>query len=356
MTEVMNPVNALPPPFEKVISKDEPDTPMYGWAITEDESRRLTAFFGRDFKETGLCGTYVTGPPMPCINCGKWTEFIDWVYTALQRSVHSKDFMFQALKNKQRPQENAHDVYCSGCGALTHCRTGNNREGVAANIDLAGNLKKGASTYSKGSYNTDTKDASAGVSYWDKYLRNILGIKGPTEGNTASDLGSKAGKPTQKSLRWAGIWAGYQPGEIANTSKDEHQVQATFWIPSNPWTDYLSDHQGKKDVKADEEPNEATRWAGIWANYEPRKDNGVEDIETQVSRTLWIPSNPWFMYSSSKNTNNVKADEENNEATRWAGAWANYQPGQDKNGRETVEEHVETSETALQGEVQALAV
>ena len=23
-------------------------------------------------------GTYVTGPPVPCEGCGKWTEFIDW--------------------------------------------------------------------------------------------------------------------------------------------------------------------------------------------------------------------------------------------------------------------------------------
>lgn len=60
------------------------------------------------------------------------------VYTALKRDVHNPDFIFNALKNGQRPKETAHDVYCSGCGALTHCRAGGSREGPAPDVVAAG--------------------------------------------------------------------------------------------------------------------------------------------------------------------------------------------------------------------------
>jgi hypothetical protein len=60
------------------------------------------------------------------------------VWTAIYRGVHSSDFMFQALKDSRQPQENMHDVYCSGCGRLTACRSRNNAEGGAPDIFLAG--------------------------------------------------------------------------------------------------------------------------------------------------------------------------------------------------------------------------
>lgn len=46
--------------------------------------------------------------------------------------------MFNALKNRQFPNENMHDVYCSECGKLTKARSRNNAEGGAETIQAAG--------------------------------------------------------------------------------------------------------------------------------------------------------------------------------------------------------------------------
>ena len=51
---------------------------LYRWFISEDEYLRLNKLFGRDFQETGLGGTTIYGPPVPCDGCGKYSELIDW--------------------------------------------------------------------------------------------------------------------------------------------------------------------------------------------------------------------------------------------------------------------------------------
>ena len=51
---------------------------LYRWFITEDEYLRLSKLFGRDFQETGLAGTTLFSPPVPCDGCGKYSELIDW--------------------------------------------------------------------------------------------------------------------------------------------------------------------------------------------------------------------------------------------------------------------------------------
>ena len=60
------------------------------------------------------------------------------VWTALWRGVHSREFMFKSLQESRQGKENAHDVYCSECGALTDRRSRNNAEGGAPNIFVAG--------------------------------------------------------------------------------------------------------------------------------------------------------------------------------------------------------------------------
>lgn len=60
------------------------------------------------------------------------------VWTALHRGVHSRDFMFKALKDSRQGMEIAHDVYCSECGTLTAARLTHNSEGGADDIFLAG--------------------------------------------------------------------------------------------------------------------------------------------------------------------------------------------------------------------------
>lgn len=60
------------------------------------------------------------------------------VWTAIQCGVHSKEFIFKALKDHRQGVETAHDVYCSECGTLTMARTINKAEGGEPNIYLAG--------------------------------------------------------------------------------------------------------------------------------------------------------------------------------------------------------------------------
>ncbi len=56
----------------------------------------------------------------------------------MQRKVHTTDFIFSAMKQRRQGDQTAHDVYCSGCGTLTHLRANVNATGVAPNIWAAG--------------------------------------------------------------------------------------------------------------------------------------------------------------------------------------------------------------------------
>ncbi|KAG5635568.1 hypothetical protein H0H81_010772 [Sphagnurus paluster] len=159
-----------PPPTKYLGKHDGHD--MYRWYITEDEYLRLSKLFGRDFQEAGLGATIVRGVPAPCQDCGKYTEFIDWVWTALQRGVHSSDFMFKALKESRQGEEGAHDVYCSECGLLTIAQSNNKSEGGAKNIWLAGRLNRSAyPAKPRQSASTSRKagDASKKVVVWGKW-------------------------------------------------------------------------------------------------------------------------------------------------------------------------------------------
>ncbi|KAI9456319.1 hypothetical protein HD554DRAFT_210793 [Boletus coccyginus] len=121
--------NKIKPPV-KNLNKPEGERESYLWYITEDEYLRLNKiFYPREFQETGLGGTKVVGLPSPCPGCGKYTEFIDWVWTALRRGVHTRNFMFNSLKAGRQGAETMHDVYCSECGLLTTVRSRNNAEG-----------------------------------------------------------------------------------------------------------------------------------------------------------------------------------------------------------------------------------
>ncbi|KAF5389007.1 hypothetical protein D9757_005103 [Collybiopsis confluens] len=127
------------PPTKLLGPQDGRD--MHLWYITEDEYLRLTKLLRRDFQETGVGGTNVHGLPTPCRGCGKYTEFIDWVWTALARGVHSREFMFKALVEGRQGVETSHDAYCSACGLLA-ARTGDDREGGKPDIFQAGPLER----------------------------------------------------------------------------------------------------------------------------------------------------------------------------------------------------------------------
>ncbi|KDQ28394.1 hypothetical protein PLEOSDRAFT_1084146 [Pleurotus ostreatus PC15] len=130
---------------------DEGGGPTYRWFITEDEYLRLCDIFGgRDFQETNVGATNVIGVPAPC-KTGSYNTLgarrrsdksvIVRVWTALQRKVHTADYMFEALKHRRMPKENMHDVYCSRCGTLTQCRSRDGAEGSAPHITHAASLR-----------------------------------------------------------------------------------------------------------------------------------------------------------------------------------------------------------------------
>ncbi|TBU38515.1 hypothetical protein BD309DRAFT_874215, partial [Dichomitus squalens] len=102
--------------------------------ISEDEKDRLTALLETDFNEANVAGTYVNAPPQACSHCGKETELIDWVYTALTRGVHSPEFIVESLKEGNIPKNVHHDVYCSRCGHLTAARDHTGSEGGSLHI------------------------------------------------------------------------------------------------------------------------------------------------------------------------------------------------------------------------------
>jgi len=139
---------------------------LYRWFITEDEYHRLNKLFGRDFQEANLGGTTFYSPPVPCEGCGKYSELIDWIWTALNRGVHSADFMFLAFKNGHQGKETVHDVYCSACGAMI-ARSRNNAEGGQPDIFLAGELKRidNYAMFKKGS-ESDTKEYPTWGKWW----------------------------------------------------------------------------------------------------------------------------------------------------------------------------------------------
>ena len=56
------------------------------------------------------------------------------VYTALQRGIHSKEWIVKALREGKISQKNAHDVYCSRCGHLTLFRDPTGDEGGVNHI------------------------------------------------------------------------------------------------------------------------------------------------------------------------------------------------------------------------------
>ncbi|KAI0722360.1 hypothetical protein C8T65DRAFT_629061 [Cerioporus squamosus] len=107
---------------------------VYFWKVGKEEGRRLTALLHHHFDDLAVEGTYVTSAPQACSHCGKQTEFADWVYTALERNVHSPEFIAQALKNGTSAENVYHDVYCSRCGHLTDFRDPFGTEGRAPHI------------------------------------------------------------------------------------------------------------------------------------------------------------------------------------------------------------------------------
>lgn len=82
-----------------------------------------------------MIGTYVL---LSSTRAGNHLIRMTRVWTAVERKVHSPTFIYNALKNGRQGDENAHDVYCSGCGTISPMRADGDLEGPASNIWLAG--------------------------------------------------------------------------------------------------------------------------------------------------------------------------------------------------------------------------
>ncbi|RPD53843.1 hypothetical protein L226DRAFT_433340, partial [Lentinus tigrinus ALCF2SS1-7] len=86
----------------------------YAWFVDADEEQRLAKLLGleseSEFHELDFLGFYATAPPYPCPRCGKETEFIDWVFTALERGIHSREWIVASLKAGRNSKKGPHDV------------------------------------------------------------------------------------------------------------------------------------------------------------------------------------------------------------------------------------------------------
>ncbi|KAI0630695.1 hypothetical protein C8Q77DRAFT_1160238 [Trametes polyzona] len=132
------------------IPQDALESTEYEMLITPDEEERIVQLLGPEYLEVGLVATKVTGAPRRCPVCGKETEFVDWVFTALARGIHSPSFIVESLKLGNSPKKLAHDVYCSGCGHLTHFRDPSGAEGGAPYIALASPYDRASRTFAPG--------------------------------------------------------------------------------------------------------------------------------------------------------------------------------------------------------------
>ncbi|KAI0716422.1 hypothetical protein C8Q76DRAFT_794730 [Earliella scabrosa] len=140
---------------------DEFGEELYLWKIGKDEERRLTTLLKQDFYDVGVEGTYTNSAPHKCSHCGKETEFIDWVYTALTRGVHSPEFIADSLRKGNTPKGIYHDVYCSHCGHLTAFRNIFGEEGGAPHISVATPYDRSTRTFGK------REPEAAGVTQFD---------------------------------------------------------------------------------------------------------------------------------------------------------------------------------------------
>ncbi|KAI0326867.1 hypothetical protein GY45DRAFT_1373644 [Cubamyces sp. BRFM 1775] len=128
------------------------DAQTYELFIDADEERRIVELLGPGYLDVGLIATRVTAPPRHCPVCGKTTEFVDWIFTALSRGIHSPGFIIESLKRGETPEKREHDVYCSGCGHLTGFRDSTGEEGSAPYLGLATPYDRATRTFADSIY------------------------------------------------------------------------------------------------------------------------------------------------------------------------------------------------------------
>ncbi|KAI0773019.1 hypothetical protein BD413DRAFT_310260 [Trametes elegans] len=128
------------------------DLPQHVNPISDEQDERIVAILGPEYLNTALEVLITSSPVQECPRCGKQTEFIDWIYTAVERGIHSPEFIVESLKLRHGPNKFAHDVYCSRCGALTAFTDHTGEEGNAPHIDLAPPYDRATKTFAPSQY------------------------------------------------------------------------------------------------------------------------------------------------------------------------------------------------------------
>ncbi|RYP15727.1 hypothetical protein DL765_005529 [Monosporascus sp. GIB2] len=101
-------------PLPAYVPKQMPPGAHY-WPVEDYEAAKLEQLLGVQWSSLRIRGFIFEGPKPTCDTCGKTGGFDDFVYTALENGIHSKDFIAEALRARTEAQP--HDmVLCSSCG------------------------------------------------------------------------------------------------------------------------------------------------------------------------------------------------------------------------------------------------
>ncbi|KAI0656628.1 hypothetical protein C8Q70DRAFT_935556 [Cubamyces menziesii] len=239
------------------------DTPEYEMLITPDEERRIVELLGHEYLNVGLIATKVTGPPRHCSVCGKETEFIDWVFTALARGIHSPEFIVESLKLGNSPKKLGHDVYCSRCGHLTHFRDATGEEGGASYISLATPYDRASRTFGNNVYKREAANAE----------------------DTSKEDGADTVPPV-----WRPLWTRKRDDESEGT--DIYPGQSD-WRKRDEGTDIYPGQSGWRR----EEDTTPPAWRPLWTRKRDEEGTDIypgqsdwrreEDLTPPVWRPLW---------------------------------------------------------------------
>lgn len=99
------------------------------WPVTEDQAYRLSELLNVDFSELGVRGAFIGSPQLICSHCGKLSGMEDFIFEALQRGIHSPEFIVEDLRAGGKGQH-SQILHCMDCGEA-YMRSGTDEE-VAA--------------------------------------------------------------------------------------------------------------------------------------------------------------------------------------------------------------------------------
>ncbi|KZO96393.1 hypothetical protein CALVIDRAFT_537168 [Calocera viscosa TUFC12733] len=100
------------------------------WPVTEDQSNRLSELLNIDFSELGVRGAFIGSPLLICIHCGKLSGMEDFIYEALQRGIHTPEFIIEDLKAGGKGSH-SQILHCMDCGEA-YMRSGSDEQVAAA--------------------------------------------------------------------------------------------------------------------------------------------------------------------------------------------------------------------------------